>query len=86
MILNYKAVQNEKGLVDLYVEGVENRVHETFIQGELKKYFNDDIGFNLLFVKAFKREKKKSQYFESKISWWDSEYMPDRLIGLLFVA
>ena len=68
LILNYKAVQKEKGIVDLYIEGMDNRRIETDIQDELKKYFNNDIDFNLLFVKAFEHKRKQSQYFESKLT------------------
>ena len=65
--LNYKAVQKEEGIVDIFIEGVDNKRHETALTEELNKYFEDNINFNLLFVKQFDRERKKSQYFDSTI-------------------
>ncbi len=67
LIINYKAVQKVEGAVDIYIEGIKNNVYEKIILDELIKYFKDDIQFNLLFVKEFERNRKKSQYFESKI-------------------
>ena len=67
LILNYKAVQQVEGVVDIYIEGVENNRYEATVFEELTKYFNSDIQFNLLFVNEFARTRKKSQYFESKI-------------------
>ena len=67
LILNYKAVQQVEGVVDIYIEGIKNNRHEAAVFEELTKYFNDDIQFNLLFVKEFERTRKKNQYFESKI-------------------
>lgn len=67
LILNYKAVQQVEGVVDIYIEGVENNRYEATVFEELTKYFNSDIQFNLLFVNEFARTRKESQYFESKI-------------------
>lgn len=67
LIINYKAVQKVEGAVDIYIEGIKNNVYEKIILDELIKYFKDDIQFNLLFVKEFERNRKKNQYFESKI-------------------
>ena len=67
LILNYKAVQEVEGAVNIYIEGIENNRYEAAVLDELTKYFKDDIQFNLLFVKEFERKRKKNQYFESAI-------------------
>jgi len=67
LLLNYKAVQESPGSVIIFVEGRENRVHESVILKELEKYFGNDLAFELRFVQRFDRQKKKMQYFESRI-------------------
>ena len=65
VLLNYKAVQREKGFVDIYIENTANRKHEEILTDELIKYFADDVIFNISYMNAFDKQKKKAQYFES---------------------
>jgi phenylacetate-CoA ligase len=44
IILNYQAIQKEKGEVELRIEQKNNN-YEEFLIKELKKYFNNDINF-----------------------------------------
>ncbi len=67
ILLNYKAVQLEKGFVDLYIEGTSNAKHETVLMTELVKYFTEDITFDIHYANAFDKQRKKTQYFESLI-------------------
>lgn len=67
ILLNYKAVQREKGSVDLYIEGAANAKYETVLMAELVKYFAEDIIFNTRYVNVFDKQRKKTQYFESLV-------------------
>lgn len=63
-LINYKAVQERPGEVIIYIEGNEQVAHEPVVRAELNKYFEDDVSFELRFVTAFERERRKAQYFE----------------------
>ncbi|BHH86285.1 phenylacetate--CoA ligase family protein [Desulforhopalus sp. 52FAK] len=67
VLLNYKAIQRDRGFVDLYVEGTTNKKHEAILMAELIKYFAEDMIFNIRYVDVFDKERKKSQYFESLV-------------------
>lgn len=67
VLLNYKAVQKERGHVDLFLEGIDNSRYETAIMDELVKYFNHDVNFTVRFVKNLTKQRKKTQYFESTL-------------------
>ena len=67
ILLNYKAVQNNKGHVDIFIEGTQNSSYETEIYHELEKYFSDDVIFSVIFTSSFDKTLKKRQYFESKL-------------------
>jgi len=68
VLLNYKAVQKRKGLVDISIEGMVNVRHEDILIEELMKYFSNDVSFNIMFVNGFDSNNKKTQYFESYIN------------------
>ncbi|MCA0911872.1 phenylacetate--CoA ligase family protein [Marinobacter nauticus] len=67
ILINYKAIQSEYGKVTLDIEKKVNKKYEESIKNELKKYFGDDVDFNLNYVEQFKIDNRKRQYFESSI-------------------
>jgi phenylacetate-CoA ligase len=67
VLLNYKAVQDQPGAVSLDIQGGENRRYEPLVRVELEKYFGRDLTFDIRFVAAFERTRRKAQYFESRI-------------------
>jgi phenylacetate-CoA ligase len=67
VLLNYKAIQEIKGEVILYIEGKINSKFENLITHELNSYFSDDIVCGLKYVDEFEVQLKKRQYFESKL-------------------
>lgn len=67
ILLNYKAVQDFKGKVDIFIEGEANYQFEKDINHQLKKYFRDDVFFRIIYLEQLPIEMKKRQYFESNI-------------------
>lgn len=67
ILINYKAVQSEKGKVSINIENLENKKYEELILEELEKYFSDDIEFQIYYESKFGISKRKQQYFESKL-------------------
>lgn len=67
ILLNYKAVQEHKGAVDVFIEGKENNQFVTEIEGQLKKYFGEDVKFTIIFLDQFGLDTKKRQYFETSL-------------------
>ena len=65
ILLNYKAVQKEKGNVQLFIEGHENNRHENLLMDELLKYFDRDVDFSIKYISNFDKQRGKTQYFES---------------------
>ncbi|AXR07333.1 phenylacetate--CoA ligase family protein [Salinimonas sediminis] len=66
--LNYKAVQNVKGTVEMFIELPEEdeKVRE-MIEEQRSSYFKDDVIFHYTFLSHFSAEKKKTQSFESNL-------------------
>lgn len=48
VLLNYQAIQNEKGKVLLKIEQEDEKTR-TLIEAELRKYFNEDIAFEIVY-------------------------------------
>ena len=67
ILINYKAEQREVGNVAIYVEDISNKRHEDMIRKELRKYFADDVIFELHYAIRLGDHMKKAQYFESMI-------------------
>lgn len=67
LLFNYKVVQEQEGTAVIFLEGGEKPVEKSLLQAELNKYFGQDVDFELRFVEAFDTERKKAQYFESRI-------------------
>lgn len=67
ILLNYKAIQKNKGEVEIYIESKNNEIYQQEIDKQLKKYFNDDITFFTTYVDKFVNEMKKKQYFVSEL-------------------
>ncbi len=67
ILLNYKAAQESKGKVDIYIENESNRRFQNDINSQLYTYFDDDVIFNIIYVKSFQNEMKKKQYFETSL-------------------
>ncbi|QSP93675.1 phenylacetate--CoA ligase family protein [Marinobacter salinisoli] len=67
VLLNYKAVQKEKGKVEIFIEGSYEKNICDLVCQQLRRYFADDISFELNFVKQFEIKQQKRQYFESQI-------------------
>lgn len=65
VLLNYKAIQAERELVNIYIEGLDNKQYENILEDELVKYFSNDVIFKITYVNRFDKHRKKSQYFES---------------------
>lgn len=67
VLLNYRAVQDEKGSASIFIEGERTGKIERLVRGELSKYFGEDVDFELRFVSALDRGEGKQQYFESRL-------------------
>lgn len=67
ILLNYKAVQQTKGKVEIYVEGKANRKYQKDIDLQLRRYFSDDVIFSTTYIDRFIKEMKKRQYFETSL-------------------
>lgn len=67
ILLNYKAVQQTKGKVDIYIEDRANRRFQKDIDLQLQKYFGDDVTFVTIYIDQFAKEMKKKQYFETSL-------------------
>jgi len=67
ILMNYRALQDEPGKVTLLIEHGANAVHTPLIESQLTRYFRSDVDVDLAFVDEFPRERRKAQYFESRI-------------------
>lgn len=67
ILLNYKAIQETKGKVNIYIEGKNNQRYQTDIECQLQRYFGSDIRFSLIYIDHFIAELKKKQYFETSL-------------------
>lgn len=67
ILLNYKAVQTQRGKVELFIEAEKSSELERTIRRESDTYFKDDVQLKIFYVDRFKMEKRKQQYFESFI-------------------
>jgi len=68
LLINYKAIQEQKGHVTIYIEGKTNRTFEHLIRTQLEKYFGEDLSFDIEYMIQFEPSRKKQQYFESMIN------------------
>jgi len=68
LLMNYKAIQEQKGHVVIYIEGITNRQHESLIRLQLERYFGGELSFDIEYMTQFEPIRKKQQYFESKIN------------------
>ncbi|MBD0778091.1 phenylacetate--CoA ligase family protein [Maribacter sp. ANRC-HE7] len=66
IILNYQARQHMKGVVDLYIEQNEEN-SEGILEKELKKYFKDEIDFNIFYGKNLHNMEEKLNDFITTI-------------------
>ncbi|MEP6418778.1 MAG: hypothetical protein ABJ065_12405, partial [Marinobacter sp.] len=67
ILLNYKAVQETKGKVVIYIENRHNQRYQKDIDMQLRRYFEDDVEFSVSYVERFVNELKKKQYFETSL-------------------
>jgi len=67
ILLNYKAVQESKGKVDIYIEDETNKKFQKDIDIQLHEYFDNDVTFSFFYIKSFQNEMKKKQYFETSL-------------------
>lgn len=67
ILLNYKAVQQSKGQVDIYIEDKASQQHQKDIELQLSRYFGDDVAFSIIYIDRFVNEMKKKQYFETNL-------------------
>jgi phenylacetate-CoA ligase len=67
ILLNYRVIQEEPGLCTIMIEHRHSAPHEPLVREQLKKYFVDDVAFDIRYVSEFARGGRKAQYFESHI-------------------
>jgi phenylacetate-CoA ligase len=67
ILLNYKAIQQTKGKVEIYIEDKVNQRYQKDIDLQLQKYFGDDVVFATTYIDRFVNEMKKKQYLESSL-------------------
>ncbi|MEX0604299.1 MAG: hypothetical protein WD623_11300 [Marinobacter sp.] len=67
ILLNYKAVQQTKGKVEIYIEDKANQRYQNDIDQQLRRYFNNDVTFTTVYIDRFFNEMKKRQYFETSL-------------------
>ncbi len=67
ILLNYKAIQENRGKVDIYIEGRGNQRFQQDIELQLQRYFGNDITFAIIYIDRFANEMKKTQYFETSL-------------------
>lgn len=67
ILINYKAVQEEKGKVLIYIENQSNKRYQFEINQQLERYFGDDVEFSIVYIERFETELKKKQYFETTL-------------------
>lgn len=67
ILLNYKAVQQTKGKVEIFIEDKANKRYQKDIDLQLQRYFGDDVTFAIIFIDRFVNEMKKKQYFETSL-------------------
>lgn len=67
ILLNYRVIQEEPGLCTIMIEHRHSAPHEPLVREQLKKYFVDDVAFDIRYVSEFPRGGRKAQYFESHI-------------------
>lgn len=67
VLLNYRVLQRYKGVCTIYIEHLSSAQHASLLESELRKYFGDDMIFEIEYVAEFPRGRKKAQYFESLV-------------------
>jgi len=65
--LNYQVIQENKGFLTFYIEQERSRVNELKLIKEIKKYFNEDIAFNIQYHSKLSDTKGKLKNFISFI-------------------
>ena len=65
IILNYVAVQKEKGFIEIYIESKIEEYERMLLLSEYKKYFKDDLRLSLYDGKMYKQENSKKTDFIS---------------------
>ena len=69
ILLNYQAVQENKGEVLLKIEQSENETIGPALWHELKKYFHDDLNFDIQYNQQLHTHDGKVKDFITTISW-----------------
>lgn len=67
ILLNYKAVQDSKGKVEIYIENKMNERYQKDVELQLQRYFGNDVKFSIIYIDRFVNEMKKKQYFETSL-------------------
>ncbi len=67
LFLSYKAVQKEKGEVEVFIDQAVSPSEETKLRAEMEKYFADDVACMMHYRSDLKKERKKMQYFTSLV-------------------
>jgi len=67
IILNYVAIQKEKGLIELYIESKLKDKEKNKFMLEFIKYFRNDLSLKLFDGVVYKQEKTKKTDFISFI-------------------
>lgn len=65
--VNFRAVQDQPGAVDVFVEGTVNAQTDSLIRSELVKYFGSDLECTVLYVATLPRPRGKARYFVSNL-------------------
>jgi phenylacetate-CoA ligase len=68
ILLNYRAVQSVPFEVQVSIEDETSAKYERLVREQLQRYFGEDVVVRLDFVREFPRERRKAQYFESRIT------------------
>jgi len=65
IILNYQAIQDNKGMLELRIEQKLDETSKSELQNEFKKYFKGDLNFNIFDAYVLKDGNKKKVDFIS---------------------
>lgn len=65
IILNYQAIQDDKGMLELRIEQKLDETSKSELQNEFKKYFKEDLNFNIFDAYVLKDGNKKKVDFIS---------------------
>ncbi len=65
--LNYQVIQENKGFLTFYIEQERSSVNEQKLIKEIKKYFNEDIAFEIQYHSKLYDTKGKLKNFISYI-------------------